>query len=226
MGDMAELHDMHSYYDEIEVMNDGGFEQRKHYERSFLSLPDWIKQEKRWTKMIIKNVRVDWLFCFERSKKDKYSVCVMLPKNHPQLEAVKAAIDAAKANGISGNKFTAAQTKATAFKQCLRDGDQEAETGERPEHYRGHFFFNANNKDQPGIVGPDLNPLMDKDRLYSGCFCNVDINFYPYSHPDGGKGVGAGFNNIMLVKEGDRLDGRQSAEEAFAGLEADNGDLQ
>ncbi len=38
--------DMHSYYDEIEVMNDGGFEHRKLYRRSFLSLPEWIKREK------------------------------------------------------------------------------------------------------------------------------------------------------------------------------------
>lgn len=175
--------------------------------------------------MIIKDVRVDWLFVFERSKKDKYSVCVMLPKDHPQLKDVEAAIEKAKQDGIEKNKFTAAQTKASSFKSCIRDGDEEYATGERPAHYVGHKFFNANNKDQPGIVGPDMNPLMDKNQLFSGCYCHVDVNFYPYTHPEGGKGIGAGFNNIMLVREGERLDGRQSAEQAFAGLETD-GDLQ
>ena len=68
---------------------------------------------------------------------------------------------------------------------------------------------------------------MDPQRLYSGCYVNVDVNLYAYNHPKGGRGVGAGLNHIMLVREGDRLDGRVSAEEAFAGLEATpDGELQ
>jgi len=175
--------------------------------------------------MIIKNVRVDWLFVFEPNKDDKYSACIIIPKNHPQLAEITAAIDKAKALGISKGTFTDAHTKSATFKECLRDGDEEIETEERPKHYADSKFFNANNKSKPGVVGPDLSPFVDKDQLYSGCYCNVDIGFFPYNHPKGGKGVGAGLNNIMLVREGERLDDRQSADEAFAGLEVSE-DLQ
>ena len=165
---------------------------------------------------VIENVLVDWLFVWEPSKKGKFSCCCIFPEGSSQHAQVKAEIEKARVKGISDGKFTEADSKKKAFKGCLRNGTEEVEEEDRPKHYLGQMFFNANNTDQPGIVGPDNRPLLDRDKLYSGCICHVDINFYPFSHPEGGKGVGAGFNNIMLVKEGDRLDGRQSAAEAFA----------
>lgn len=176
--------------------------------------------------MIITDCRVDWLFVFEPGKQGKYGACVMLPKGSKQEKDVQAVIDKAIAQGVSTGKFTAANTKSASFKKCLRDGDFEIETEDRPKHYEGMSFFNCSNKDQPGILGPDLKPLLDTNKLYSGCFCNIDVNFYPYNHPKGGKGVGAGLNNIMLVREGDRLDGRQSAESAFDGMAVANDTLE
>jgi len=175
--------------------------------------------------MIIKTVRLDWLFIFEVGAQGKYGCCVILPKGSEQEKQVSAAIYKAKATGIAAGKFTEANTKSVSFKQCLRDGDLEIETEERPKHYAKSMFFNASNKNQPGIVGADLNPLMDKEKAFSGCYFNIDVNFYAYNHPKGGKGIGAGLNHVMLVKEGERLDGRKSAEEAFKGLEVE-GDLQ
>jgi len=170
--------------------------------------------------MIIQNVRCDWLFIFEVGKQGKYGACIMLPKGSDQEKQVRAAIDKAQAAGIAGGKFTAANAKSASFKKCIRDGDVEIEQEDRPKHYTGHSFFNASNADQPGILGPDLKPLMDKTGVWSGSYFNVDVNFYPFNHPKGGKGVGAGLNNIMFVKEGERLDGRQDAETAFENLAA------
>ena len=175
--------------------------------------------------MIIQNVRIDWLFVFETNKQEKYGCCAILTKGSKQEKQVVDAIEKAKQAGISGGKFTEANTKSVSFKGCIRDGDEEIKTEGRPKHYANSMFFNASNNNQPGIVGTDTNPLIERDLLFSGCYCHVDVNFYPYNHPKGGKGVGAGLNNIMLVKEGERLDGRQSAEEAFEGLKVDD-DLQ
>jgi hypothetical protein len=52
----------------------------------------------------------------------------------------------------------------------------------------------------------------------------VDVGFFPFSR-DGNRGIGCGLNNVMFVKEGERLDGRQSAEQAFAGMRVED-DLQ
>lgn len=173
--------------------------------------------------MIIQNVRVDWLFVWETGNKGKYGACIMLPKGSPQEKQAKDAVAKEITKGVAAGKFTEAQARSKNFKGCIRDGDQEIIDEDRPAHYAGHSFFNASNASQPGIVGPDTAPLMDQNLLYSGCFCNVDINFAPFNVES--KGVGAYLQHIMLVKEGERLDGRQSAEAAFAGL-APEGDLQ
>ena len=87
-------------------------------------------------------------------------------------------------------------------------------------------FFNCTSPNQPGIVGPDNQPILDKSTLYSGCICTLDINIAPFFNKEhNSRGIGAYLNNLMLVKEGDRLDGRQSAEDAFAGIKVDD-DLQ
>lgn len=175
--------------------------------------------------MIIKDVRVDWLFIWE-ARGGKYGCAVLLPKGSPQEKQVNEALAKAKAAGLANGKFTEAHTKSAAFKKCLRDGDAEIETEGRPAHYKGMSFFNCTNTNKPGIVGPDLNPIMDKDLLYSGCYCNVDVNVAPfYNVEHNSRGIGAYLNNIMLVREGERLDGRQAAEEAFAGMSVEN-DLQ
>ena len=128
--------------------------------------------------MIVKNVRVDWLFIWEPSKKGKYGCSIMLHKMDPQVEEVEVAINRAIQAGIAGGKFTDAQVKSAQFKKCLRDGDAEIETEGRPKHYAGHVFFNVTNKQQPGIVGPDTKPLMDRDKLYSGCYCHLDVTLH------------------------------------------------
>lgn len=178
--------------------------------------------------MIVKDVRVDWLFVYETGKQGKYGCTILLPKGSPQEKQVIEARDKAIQNGIANNKFTQAHTKSATFKMCVRDGDAEIETEGRPAHYKGMSFINCSNSNQPGLVDENLQPIMDRDKLYSGCYVNADVNIAPFYHKESGsRGIGAYIQNVMFLREGERLDGRQSAEEAFAGMEAsDAGELQ
>jgi hypothetical protein len=177
--------------------------------------------------MVIENVRCDWVFLTKPNKNDKYGVCALLPKGSKQLAQVEKAVQQAIQKGIAAGKFTEAAVKSTNFKRCLRDGDAEIETEDRPKHYKGMMFFNASNAEKPGLVDKDMSPIMDESKVYSGAYYHLDVSFYPYVHPKGGKGVGAGINNVMFCADGDRLDGRQNAEDAFADLavKADDDDL-
>jgi len=150
----------------------------------------------------------------------------MIPDTHPQMAEVKKEIEKAKAKGIAGGKFTEANTKSANFKNPLHNGTEEHANDERPAAYKGHHYVNANQKSgQPGIVGPDLQPLMDDSCLYSGAYYNIEIAFYPFNTKS--KGIGCGLNNVMFVKHGDRMDGRQNAEAAFEGMQVEGkGDLQ
>jgi hypothetical protein len=163
--------------------------------------------------MIIENVRVDWLSVFQPGNKGKYGVAILLPKGSPVEAQVKDAIAKAKVAAIAKGKYTEAQTKSASFKGCIHDGDAEYEAGERSKEYIGHSYINANNKDKPGIVNKAGRKILDSEPYYSGWYCTLDVNFSGFNNES--KGVGAYLNHIMFVRPGERLDGRQSAEEAF-----------
>ena len=103
------------------------------------------------------------------------------------------------------------------LKLPLRDGDEERE---EDEAYQGHFFINANSTKKPGIVDADLNPIMDKDEFYSGCYGRASINFYPFDAA-GNKGIAVGLNNLQKTEDGERLAGGSSAEDDFGSDEDD-----
>lgn len=105
--------------------------------------------------------------------------------------------------------------------QPLRDSDAELESGDKTDPvYKGKFFLNCTSDGgdpAPGVVGPEGKPLMDQKALYAGCIVRGDVNPFPYKH-SGNAGIGWGLNNIMLIADGPRLDGRMAAEDAFAGI--------
>lgn len=123
------------------------------------------------------------------------------------------------AKAIERGKEKTWNGKVPSFRyKALRDGDEELESGDKegPE-YKGRYFINAtsNEDDPPGVVGPDALPLMDQSQIYSGCIVRADIKAFPYKHA-GNSGVGWYLNNVMLVRDGERLDGKLNAVDAFA----------
>ena len=172
--------------------------------------------------MITTVVRFSYLNAFEPKPTPsgdlKYSVSMLIPKeDEAGIKQIQAAINAAVQKGIETNKFTQAQIKM--LRLPIRDGDEEFEAGNRGAEYKGHFFVNATSKNKPGVVqaqkgGPPV-PVFDPDDFYSGCYGRADVNFFPYNQA-GNRGVGCGLNNLMKVNDGERLDGRQKAEDAFS----------
>jgi hypothetical protein len=156
----------------------------------------------------------------------KYSCSVLIDKKDKAgIAQFQKAIDKALAKGqenIPGWK-----NKIPKFRYpALRDGDQELEDGTKSDKaYEGKLFLNCSSNDAPGVVGPGAKPLMNQDDLYAGCIVRLDVNPFPYSN-SGNNGIGWGLNNVMLVRDGDRLDGRQKAEDAFGTFaENESGDL-
>lgn len=65
-----------------------------------------------------------------------------------------------------------------------------------------------------------MKPITDPMMVYSGCYCNVSVNFYAFN-ANGNRGVAAGLSNIQFVKDGERLSGKSSAESEFDALDED-----
>lgn len=150
----------------------------------------------------------------------KFSVSLIIPKSDAKtVEKVKAAIQAAYEEGqgkLKGNGKSV--PKLEAIKVPLRDGDVE-----RPDDpaYANSYFVNANSNTAPGIVDANCDPVITRSEVYSGVYGRASINFYAFN-TNGNKGIACGLNNLQLVRAGEPLGSKASAESDFATCDDDD----
>jgi hypothetical protein len=153
----------------------------------------------------------------------KYSVSLIIPKKDKQMvEVIEEAINNAKEIGKSkwGGKVPA------NLKMPLRDGDDD-----RPddEAYEDSYFVNASSKSAPKVVGTEKDKKTGKaielgsDDVYSGCYCRVSVNFYPFN-VGVNRGIACGLNAIQKIEDGEPLSGGGSVEDDFEFEEVDADD--
>lgn len=147
--------------------------------------------------------------------KSKYSATLVFGPG-VDLATLVTAANAAGEEKWPGGKF-AEMVKVGAARSPFRK-DAEAK-GYAP----GSIFINVRSEQKPGAVyryaGPDKKPVVIpegkvKEDLYPGCKVKAQIRFFPYDS-NGNKGVSAALNNIQKWDEGERLDNRVAATEAF-----------
>ncbi|MBD3948468.1 DUF2815 family protein [Tuanshanicoccus lijuaniae] len=147
---------------------------------------------------------------------EKYSVSVLIPKDDLEtLKNIEQAIDAAIEEGIA--KFGGKKPNKAAIKTPLRDGDIERDD----EAYKGYYFINANSLTKPEIVDMNVQPILDRNEVYSGCYARVSLSFYAFNS-NGNKGIACGLGNIQKVRDGEPLSGRSSASDDFASIADDD----
>ena len=168
------------------------------------------------TKVVTGKVRFCYVNAFEaramnEGEEPKYSVCILISKSDKaMLDKINAAIEAAKIVGKA--KLAGKNGKVpTNVKTTLRDGDID-----RPddEAFAGMMFVNANSSRRPQVVDSSLNPIIDPEEFYSGCYGRASVNFYAYDF-NGNKGIACGLNNLQKLEDGERFDGGSTAEEDF-----------
>lgn len=166
------------------------------------------------SKVVTGKVRFSFVHVFEPvavgddENNKKYSVSILIPKSDTAtLAKIKAAIQAAAEAGVNtlGGKIP------KGMKTPLRDGDEERDD----EVYAGCMFMTANTVERPGVVDADLQPILDRNEFYSGCYGRASVTFYAFNKA-GNKGIACSLNNLQKLEDGDRLGGsRASAEEDF-----------
>ena len=147
----------------------------------------------------------------EEGSEPKYSVSCLIDKNDTTtVNAIKKAVQ----DAIEEGKKTKWGGKVPAnLKRPLRDGDEERSD---LEEYQGMFFFNANSsmKHKPGVVDKNVQPIIDQDEFYSGCYGRASVSFYPFASKTS-NGVAVGLNNVQKLKDGERLSGGSTPEQDF-----------
>lgn len=166
------------------------------------------------------NTRLSYAHLFEpvsiNGGAEKYSVSVLIPKDDKATIAkIEKAVDAAIEEGIV--KFGGKKPNKGAIKLPLRDGDIERDD----EAYKGHYFVNANSLTAPQVVDTQLNPILDKSEVYSGCYGRVSLSFYAFNS-NGNKGVACGLGNVQKIRDGEPLGSRTTAADDFGTLDDDD----
>jgi hypothetical protein len=137
----------------------------------------------------------------------KYSIAIVLPKGDPATKAFMKSLNEmvmAKAT----EKFGKVPKK---LKKPWKDGDAEDR-----EEWAGCWVVSASNKTRPGVVGPDLQPVMEPEVLYSGAYYRASITSWGWKHATGGEGNSLNLDNVMWVKDGEPFTNRAKAEDDFA----------
>ena len=166
------------------------------------------------TKVVTGIVRLSYEHVWEpasiNGSNPKYSVSLIIPKDDVKtIAAINQAVDNAIKDGAA--KFGGKIPPKGALKLPLRDGDTERDD----EAYRNAYFVNANSTTAPQIVDRAVQPILDRNEVYSGCYARVSINFYAFNS-NGNKGIACGLNNLQLIRPGEPLGGKASAESDFA----------
>ena len=179
------------------------------------------------TKVVTGKVRFCYVHVFEPTAVNegdtpKYNICILIPKSDTAtIEKIRKAIEAAKEAGKAKLADKNGRIPST-IKLPLRDGDDER--ADDPA-FQDCYFINANSTRQPSVVDRALNPILNRDAFYSGCYGRASINFYAFNVQS--KGIAAGLNNLQKLEDGEMLSGSSTAEEDFGGDNAfqDNDDL-
>ena len=169
------------------------------------------------TKVVTGKVRFSYVNIFtpsamKETDEPKYNMCIIIPKSDTTtIDKIKKAIEAAKVEGKAKLADKNGRIPAN-IKLPLRDGDEDR--SDDPA-FENSYFINCSSIRKPGVVDINLDPIMDKEEVYSGCYGRVSLKFYAYNVQS--KGIACGLNNVQKLAEGERLTGGSTADEDFGG---------
>jgi len=154
------------------------------------------------------------------SKKMEYSVVALFPKGADLSGLKKAAKDACI------EKWGADETKwPKNLESPFKDQGDRAKDGVLPQGYeKGAIYMNLKNKNKPGVVDQNVQPIIDESEFYPGCWAIASVNCFAWDYEGVKFGVSFGLNNIQKVKDGEPFSGRTKAEDDFAPVATEDGE--
>ena len=145
------------------------------------------------------------------SDKKNYQATLLIPKSDANTVAIiQAAIQAAVDQGVADGKFKQPIDPNQTKYPPLRDGDSMNSNGEpRGAEFAGHWFISSKAPEnrKPFVVDANVQPVIQESDVYAGCYVNAALQFFPYSHATGGKGISVSLQGIQKARDGEPLGG-------------------
>lgn len=166
---------------------------------------------------LLKNVRFAQCFVFNPSEKSgKYSCRVLIDKdNKEDIETLSKALQECKEDKKTLATFGG--NIPAKFDNVIRDGDEEF-PGDPV--YKNKIFFNSSNTDKPEIINVK-GEHVDEDEFYSGCWGAFNGRYFAYNKA-GRKGFSISLDNLLKLRDDEKLSGGVSAKRVFADMLQDD----
>lgn len=178
------------------------------------------------TKVVTSKARASYAYVFEPQQgkgnsKAKYSTVLVFYPSPETTATRKNLLAAATVAGRKkfGDKFDA-MVKSGAITAVGGKGAILRTDGIEEKYPGAEFYFSARNEHRPGLVDSNMQPIIDKDAFYSGCWMRVSVTAFGYD-TEGNKGVSWSLGNIQKVADGERLDNRATPDQEFTPISAD-----
>jgi hypothetical protein len=94
----------------------------------------------------------------------------------------------------------------------FKDGNEKEYDG-----YQDTIYASAKSKSRPGIVDGQLNPIIDENEFYAGCYARAKVTAYGWSYM-GKNGISFGLQNLQKINDGEPFSGKVRAEDDFEAL--------
>lgn len=165
-------------------------------------------------KVMIRNARLSYehIFtpsAFSNSQEPKYSATLIIPKDHPDVPALRRALFEA-----GQEKYPTAFT-GTAWPRgytcALKDADKDEDSegvilSEKNPEYAGCYVLKADSTRRPVVVDRKKAAVTEADGvIYSGCYINASIAAAGYEYEKVKKGVKCYLNGVQFVQDGERF---------------------
>jgi hypothetical protein len=90
--------------------------------------------------------------------------------------------------------------------QSDKDVDNEDATSKQYDGFvSGRLFMNASTSRQPQVVDNNVKDILDKTKIYSGCYGMAHITLFWYDNES--KGIGVSLNSLQKLDDGEPLGG-------------------
>ena len=183
-------------------------------------------------KIMLRNVRLSYEHIFTASAFDdsqdaKYSATFIIPKNHPDLPAIKKAYFEAGQETFPSDFTGGAWPRG--FTCSLKDADKDTDSSgtvlaEKNPAYEGCYILEANSTRRPVALNRDKSAVTEEDGIiYSGCYVNVSVAFAGYEFGKIKKGVTCYLNGVQFVADGERFGSDATSD--FDALDGGNDDI-
>lgn len=141
----------------------------------------------------------------ETSETPQYSCCVLLDKTDADsINAVKAAVEAAKTKGIAAKWGGKEPYK---MQMPLRDGREPHNDGsERGAEFQPCMFFNCKSNRAVPVQNRQKAPIINAAEVYSGMWAIVCCTAFPFDK-NGNKGVAIGLEAVLKTSDDEPFGG-------------------